>query len=409
MSRRIHSGMTALPRLLAATLLFWGWLPTGAKAAEEGSLSPWTISLRPSFLPGTPPAWAGGVPSPKLLEGSDALLLPVPSLASQEEIGCFALTVVFEDNGDGGPVVEWVTKDGLGSLLSAGLGETGVSVGLNSRTILLPQSLTLDGGGVRISFAGRFSRLLSVSLRPAREVGVAALEGDCKPALITPEAAVLSEREVSGEEAPPIGGDRTKGRLVEAELATRPFRLDSPASSTAEFQVPLSEKPSATLLRAEVAGLDPESWIEVSLNGETRGVLYPSPIGWNDPSVVFPADGRPRIAGWRKASLFLPARLWNGGDNSLSLTLHRAEGDLGTPVTLRAVRCDLLFTATTPSSLTPAASSSPTMSPATTAQTASTPSPTNISSGERLSTGSLYGHPSPALFRGSTPRAPQNP
>lgn len=390
--------MTAFLRLLPAALLVWGSLLPGAMAAEGSSLSPLTVSLRPAFSPGTPPPWAAEAPVPRLLAESDALLVSTPGLASQEEIGCFAVTVVFEDNGDGGPVAEWVAKDGATSLLSAGLGETGVAVGLNSRTLLLPQSLTLDGGAVKISFAGRFSRLISVSLRPAREVGVAALESDSKPAVITPDSAVLSEREISGGDTAPAGGDRTKGRLVEADLASRPFRLDTPASSSAEFQVPVSEKPAATLLRAEVAGLDPESWIEVSLNGESRGVLSPAPVGWNDPSVVFPADGRPRIAGWRTASLFLPARLWNGGENSLLLTLHRAEGDQGTPVTLRAVHCDLLFAATPPV----APRSSP---PAPAASPAGIPAAAP-SSGERLSTGTLFGHPDPALFRGGAPVTP---
>jgi len=351
---------------------------------RAGAFDPLTVSLQPKLTIGSIPVWETGTNSvPSIQPESDSIEIPVPSLSSQEEIGCFVLTVVFQDNGDGGPVVEWRSNQGDLTLLSAGLGENGVSLGLNARTLLLPQSLTLDGGIVRVSFAGRFSRLISISLRPARELGVAALGDDFKPALIEDDHQVLAEEEVSGADHPPQSGDKTDGYVIHADLAASPLRLDLPGSgNTTEFVVPLSEKPVGSLLQAEIGGVDPESWIEVSINGELRGILAPAPFSLKSPRVIISPEGHLQVAGWRNASIFIPPRLWTSGDNSIVLYLHRAPGDSGAPVYLRNVRADLLF-------------------PSTNATTAS--SSTASGSSEPLSTGSLYGNPSPSLFHTTSP------
>jgi hypothetical protein len=367
-------------------------------AMASGTNDAWTIRMHPSFSAGSPPTWAAGMTNtPSLEQGADALLLPLPPLASQDEIGCYAVTVVFDDNGDGGPVVEWTPQDGASILLSAGLGEQGVPLGPNARTVLLSESLALDGGTLRVSFAGRMNRLRSVSLRPARELSVAAL-GSVKPALITPQGKVLSEQEVSASSPIPRSGDRTEGRVVSAELSTLPLRLDAKASGDAtEFGIPVAGIPSAGVLTAEIGALDPESWIEVSLNGESRGVLATAPIALGDPSTLISEQGRIVVAGWQQASLYLPGRLWKEGDNSLILTLHRSTGDAGQPLYLRNVRCDLLFP---DKKILPADS---TGNPSTNAPSA-TASPASIPpQGEPLSNGSLYGNPSPMLFRAALP------
>ena len=348
------------------------------------TFDPLTVTFQPKQAIGTIPVWETATTNvPSIHAESDSVYIPVPSLSSQEEIGCFALTVVFQDTGDGGPVVEWRSNQGDLTLLSAGLGESGVALGLNAHTLLLPQSLTLDGGSISVSYVGRFSRLISTSLRPARELGVAALGEDFKPALIENDHQVLAEEEVSGADHHPQSGDRTDGSVIHADLAASPLRLDLPGSgNTTEFVVPLSDKPVGSLLQAEVGGLDPESWIEVRINGELRGILAPAPFSLKSPGVIISPEGHLQVAGWRNASIFIPSRLWATGDNSIVLLLHRAPGDSGSPVYLRKVRADLLF---------------PSIS------TSTAPSSTASGSPETLSTGSLYGNPSPSLFHASSP------
>ena len=371
-------------------------VPSARAVSEEGETHdfflPQTITLQPKETIGPLASWASARPS--VHAESDSIQFPVPSLAAQDQIGCFALTTVFDDLGDGGPVLEWISKGGDLTLLSAGLGDNGVALGLNARTVLLPQAMTLDGGVVRVSFPGRFSRLISTTLSPARELGVAVIGSHSRPALIQENEHILSEEEVSGLDEKPVEGDRTDGRIIHAELATLPIRIDLPDSGgITEFIVPLAETPQGSMLRAEVGGLDPESWIEVSINGESRGVLAIVPFELQDPGVVFSPTGHLLVAGWRSASLFLPARLWHVGENSLVMTLHRSGGDSGKAVHLRKVRCDLLFDpslgATEATSL-----------PASAAQPADTTSRTAT---DTLSTGSLYGNPAPTLFHATAP------
>ena len=366
MHLRFPQSGTVIIRL--ALMLSLGVTALGASSA----LDPLSVSLHPSPTLSPLPSWAGSS-APVVTPAASEVELPVPSLAQQEEIGCFALTTVFDDRGDGGPVVEWISPSGERTLLSSGLGEVGVAPGPNVRTLLIPQAVALDGGKVRVSFAGRFERLLTVVLRPARELSLAALPSDLSPGLIDEAGHVLSAEEISGKDRAPLSGDRTDGYLVHADLGTAPIRIDLPGTSdSTEYVVPVSGIPSGCLLQADLAGLDPESWIEVDLNGENRGTLAPAPFSLNDPGVLLVKD-RLTLAGWRKASLYLPGRLWKQGDNSLVLTLHRGTGDAGEAVHLRQVTCDMLFPKPSPEA------------------------------DNTLSTGSVFGNPSPALFHAGTP------
>ncbi len=364
------------------------------------SFQPLSVILQPKVIQPLSTAWeTGGV---LIQPDSDSVLIPVPALASQDEIGGFALTVVFQDNGDGGPVVEWQPKEGASILLSAGLGETGVALGLNARTLLITQSLALDGGTLRISYAGRFSRLISATLRPARELSIAALGSDFSPALLGENEPLLTTEEVSGADASLPGGDRTEGQVIHAELATSPKQLNAvDTGGEMEFIIPLAIKPQGSLLQTDIAGLDLESQIEVSVNGELVGVLGAAPFSLNAPTTLLSPSGRLQIAGWHPASFLIPAHLWKEGDNSVILTLHPAPGDTGQAVYLRKTRLDLLFASTSvtsTSSVSPTPTPAPSPAPETNSSSTSSSTPPSQTTSNTLSTGSLYGNPSPALF-----------
>ena len=382
-------GIVALLFLLQASL-----------EAATDTFQPLTVTLQPKVIQQISPSWETG--SVVIQSASDTVDIPVPALASQDDIGGFALTVVFQDNGDGGPVVEWQPKEGESILLSAGLGETGIALGLNARTLLINQSQALDGGTLHISYAGRFSRIISVTLRPARELSIAALGADFCPAILGENEPTLTTSEVSGADETLPSGDRADGQVIHAELSTAPKQLTAAdAGGEMEFIIPLAATPQGSLLQTEIAGLDPESQIEVSVNGESLGALGDAPFSLNAPNALLSSSGRLQIAGWHPASLLIPAGLWKNGDNSVILTLHRVTGDVSQAVYLRKARVDLLFspTATTsaPSvSPTPIPDPSPsqeTNSPATPLSTSTSPATSNT-----LSTGSAYGNPSPSLF-----------
>lgn len=366
----------------------------GVAGTGIDSFQPLTVTLQPKVIQPTRPAWE--ISDAIVQNDTDSLLIPVPSLASQDVIGCFALTVVFQDHGDGGPVVEWIPKDGESVLLSAGLGEAGIALGLNARTLLISQSLALDGGMLRVGYAGRFSRMISVTLRPARELSIAALGPDFVPGLAAEDEPLLGAEEITGNDLPTREGDRQEGKVIHAELSSQPRRIDAPYSAgVIEFILPLGAKPQGSLLQAEIGGLDPESSIEVSINGTSLGSLGFFPFSLSSPSTIFSNSGRLLLAGWRPASLFIPARLWKEGDNSVLMSLRRAPGDEDQPVYLKKARVDLLYTPLTNSSAPLPVSTNP--------PTAAQPVMSGPASQETLSTGSAYGNPSPSLFRATPP------
>jgi hypothetical protein len=312
--------------------------------AENDSLlpiQPLTINLRKETATNALPPWFAGKIS--VLPESDGVEVPLPALATQDVIGFHAVTVVFDDNGDGGPVVEWISHDKNRSLLSAGLGETGVAPGLNARTILIPQGLTLDGGTLRVSFAGRFQRLLTVSVQPCRELGVAAMTtgNGLVPGLVIGRDRILALSEVYDTPPPLAQGDRSEGRTVHAELFNAASRLDS--TGQMEIIVPMGSLPAGSWISSEVAGLDPESWIEVSINGESLGAIGMEPFPLQDSATLFSPSGRLLRAGWRRANLYVPPRLWKDGENSVSITLRRSTGDEGRPVLVRNASLELLY------------------------------------------------------------------
>jgi hypothetical protein len=163
--------------------------------------------------------------------------------------------------------------------------------------------------------------------------------------------------------------------MVDAELSPAHLRLDT---SDAEFVIPVSRPPAGAVLSAQIAGLDPESGIEVSVNGSRYGMLSPCPGGLDDPSALLSPQGKLILAGWRRASLFLPASLWHAGENTVSLRFHRAPGDPGNAVYSRDVRIGALF------------------APAQSGQDAGAGT-------ERLSTGSEFVAPRPDAFRAGIP------
>jgi hypothetical protein len=387
-------------RLLLTALL----LSTAATFLRAQSLPGSSV---PSPAPGTAPS--GQIPSPPvppplridlqsgvtnsttnpafhIIAASDAVEIPVSSVSPDDEISCHALTVVFDDNGDGGPVIEWIARSGERTLLSSGLGTVGTGCGIELRTVLLPQNLTLAGGTVSVSFAGRFSRLRVIELRPCAELTVAAPLDLDRPAMLTATGRSISQQEASGGDATLLRGDTTKGNIVRAELAASPLPIDE--STPMEVVVPMASGAAESFIKAEVSGLDPASRIDVSVNGIPLGPLGLESFPLDDPGTLRSPAGRLLRAGWRSGSLFVPRGLWKQGDNSVVFSLINSEGDTGTPVRLRNAVTEILFTPPNTTALTGNTSTNATAAP------------------EPLSNGSAYGNPSPSLFHATLPTIP---
>jgi hypothetical protein len=316
--------------LAAVLLAAWPCSATEDPSLATGrNFAPFVLFLQPSLQMSPMPGW---MESPAVVRAETATVeIPIPALWVSPTAEFYALTVVFDDCGDGGPAVEWRAADGTTSTISQGLGESGTGLGMNARTVLLPQSLTQEGGVLVVSYYAKFDGLVSMAVRPARQDLLAVLGGGNNPVMVDEALRVFELGEVDGRRPAPVGGDVRRGAVVEAELSAPLQQLDSEM----EFVVPVSGTVEGSIIRMDVLGLDPEARIEVRVNSVAIGSLSFPPFRLDDPALVQDPLGRLVVAGWRTGSIFVPARLWMSGDNSLVLVLRRSEVETGAPVFIK--------------------------------------------------------------------------
>lgn len=304
-----------------------------------GTFDPFLLALQPAIQMSALPPWVQG--AAKVDPATSTVTVTIHPEWVSFGVEMLVATVVFNDNGDGGPALEWESADGKTSTLSFGLGEIGNPVGLNSRTVLLPQDLTRDGGKLLLSYFGKFDSLLSLAIRPAREDSMAVIGERHTPVLVDGNLQVFEDIEVNGSRPIPHAGDIRNGSIIEAELSARV----EPLEDSLEFVIPIQGKPEAAMLRLDALGLDPEAKIEVSVNGQILGTVgFPS-FQLDDPSLVTDWNGNLVLAGWRKGSLFIAARHLIEGDNSIVLSLQRSSAETGREVFLRNSGIHLRFSA----------------------------------------------------------------
>lgn len=341
----------AAMRGVKQTLLALGWtmvLSIGfARAGGDPSLdtgrnfSPFVLSLKPSLQMSPLPGWMSG---PATVRQETATIeIPIPARWAAPAVQLYALTAVFDDRGDGGPAVEWRSPDGTSSIISQGLGEMGISLGLNARTILLPAELTREGGVLLVSYYAKFDKLVSLAVRPAREDPLAVLGAESDPVLVDEALRVFERTEVDGRRNAPLSGDVRHGAIVEAELSAPVQELEGEL----EFIVPVEGTVEGALLKLDVLGLDPEAVVQVRVNSTPVGQLGFSPFRLDDPALVADSLGRLVMAGWRNGCVFIPARLWLAGENSVVLVLKRSEAETGRPVYIRNAGLHIRFGAGT--------------------------------------------------------------
>ena len=336
--------MRRLDKIVTALLLAVVFPIAAARAATDDpsldtgrNFAPFVLSLKPSLQMSPLPGWMQG---PSVVRPETATIeIPVPALWAVPAVELYALTVVFDDRGDGGPAVEWRSPNGSTSTISQGLGEIGTSLGLNAKTILIPQELTRDGGVLLVSYYAKFDKLVSLAVRPARQDPLAVLGGGSDPALVDEALRVFERAEVDGRRNPPRSGDVRRGAIVEAELSAPVQEL----AGELEFIVPIEGVVEGALLKLDVLGLDPEAEIQVRVNSISVGQLGFSPFHLDDPALVPDSLGRLVIAGWRSGYVFIPARLWQAGDNSVVLALKRSEVETGRTVFIRNSRIHIRF------------------------------------------------------------------
>jgi len=309
-------------------------------AFSAGTHDPFLLALKPGVQMSALPPWVDATPR----IDAEAAFVELGILPAWRAPGVemFAVTLVFTDNGDGGPAMEWRAEDGTVTTISYGLGEVGRPVGLNSRTVLLPQVLTREGGDLLVSYYGKFDSLLSLAVRPAREDALAVIGARRFPVLIDGDLNVFEDREVNGTRPVPLAGDIRNGAIVEAELSAQ----TEPLEDSIGFVVPLEGSMEAAMLRMETLGLDPEARLEVWVNDHPVGTVNFPGFQLDDPSLVADWNGGFVLAGWRKGSLFIAARHLTQGENSIVIRLARSPVETGREVFLRNTGLHIRFAST---------------------------------------------------------------
>lgn len=265
-------------------------------------------------------------------------VFPIPAEWKSPVADRFAVTVVFEDTGDIGPVVEWRSRSGDVQRISEGLGESDQALGLHARTMVLPSELTANGGAIIVSMPWRPEGLVSAAIQPVRDVTVAVTGSGFDPGLIDRAGQVEREEELRGVEVPGETGDFRRGPVIEAELAGGVEML----THELEFAIPVDGAVEGAVLRSEVLGLDPSAAIEVVVNNRLVGKLNGVPFALDDPAVIM-TDGRLQLAGWRRHSVYIPGTAWRRGDNSLVLRHAPAAMGPTAPLALKRTYLQLRF------------------------------------------------------------------
>ncbi|MCF7729947.1 MAG: hypothetical protein K9M81_06235 [Chthoniobacterales bacterium] len=306
--------------------------PSSLVEAED-SLDPLKITLSPEQKIGPIPKWAL---APHIDEESSLVEIPIPSLAERTDIENFVITVNFMDMGDGGPLIEKQNKnDSNSSLLCSGLGINGPALGINSRNILIPNDLAIDGGKIIVRHAGRFKQLHSIILRPGRTAIVSALHENNIPAIIDHSTIIPQDL---AEGATPVlkKGDTTHGHVTTASLSPSIEELDS----SIQFNFDISRKPQATLFQTDILGLDLKAHIDVELNGKSIGPLNVSSFEFDSAELITETktnDLLPQhlIAGWRSAYIYIAYDYLREKDNHLLLTVQPSGNSHGYKIHLK--------------------------------------------------------------------------
>lgn len=294
-----------LPSLLAAALTATFFCP----AARAGAGGVFTADL--PFDAAQPlPAWMHGPPVSAPGQGARIAfhLSPPPD---QDLL----VHLVFDETEGGGLRVEWL-RDGHSTpeLLAENLGE---SLGVPNQRPLLISASRLGGNGSLLLQGGANLNVNRVKFEWVSERTMLSSDARYVPVVVTASRLTLAEADVDGGPRPALR-DEWRDRVVRAAL-TEGAELLTPSL---ELLAELEQAPDQARLEASLAGvfLDQEIWLVV--NGQEIGPVAVEVPTLEDPGHLGLPGREMTFAGWRRASVHIPADLMLPGENSLLFELR---------------------------------------------------------------------------------------
>jgi len=222
---------------------------------------------------------------------------------------------VFDETEGGGLRVEWL-RDGSSTpeLLAENLGE---SLGVPNQRPLLISASRMGGNGSLLLQGGANLNVNRVKFEWVSERTMLSSATRYVPVVVTASRLTLAEADVDGGPRRALQ-DEWRDRVVRAAL-TEGAELLTPSL---ELLAELEQAPLQARLEASFAGvyLDQEVWLVV--NGQEIGPLAVEVPTLEDPGHLG-VEGREVVfAGWRNASVHIPAEVMMPGENSLLLELR---------------------------------------------------------------------------------------
>lgn len=242
--------------------------------------------------------------------------LEIPLLRLNEE-GALLVTVVFQD--EDGRVIQakWKTAEPAKEmLLSANLSE-GVQ-GWNQRTLRVPYEQLSEAGSLVFETDAEIQPIKRINLawtwRAEVFMGTAAQNVEALP----DARRILTRQDLSDIVTGPVPDAWAKG-IWKAFLQESKESLDE----ALEFSFAMDNLPRAVILRAKVLGMPLDATPAIWVNGQPV-----DPVSVQVPDLAtggyFKApDGRLSYAGWREASVSVPASYFKTGDNSVVFGAQR--------------------------------------------------------------------------------------
>lgn len=225
------------------------------------------------------------------------------------------LHLVFDESDGTGLRVEWL-RDGSSApeVIAQDLGE---GLGVPNQRPLLISASNLGGNGTLLLQGGSKLNFNRVRFEWVSERTMLASSSRYVPVVVTASRLALAEADVDGGPRPSLQ-DEWRGRVVRAVLAEAAESL----TPSLTLVPTLEQTPLQARFEASLAGvyLDQEVWLIV--NDQEVGPLAIEVPTLEDPGHLGVPGREVQFAGWRKASIHVPAQMLLPGENSVLLELR---------------------------------------------------------------------------------------
>lgn len=256
------------------------------------------------------PAWMHG--APVVAPGNGSRLAFRLSPPADRDL---LVHLVFDEARSDGLRVEW-QRDGQ-STTEVIADKLGDGLGVPNQRALLISASRLGGNGTLLLQGAADLNVNRVKFEWVAERTMLASSARYVPVVVTASRLTLAEADVDGGPRPVLQ-DEWRDRVVRAALTERA----EPLTPALELVAALEQIPNLARLEASVAGVyfDQEVWLIV--NNHEVGPLAVEVPSLEDPGHLARPGREIEFAGWRRATVHIPAALLLPGDNSILLELR---------------------------------------------------------------------------------------